>query len=266
MKLPPMKSPMTCEEFDLLLDLGNPLGLSEEARQHAAGCTRCRTLAGALNAVRDDVLPASALARAEQAATRDLKPVRPLSGPLTAAAGAVVALVVLAMVGVAVLGTHGWVARLLWQRVASYLGAASVLALCLATVVRERVPGFSLAAPWRYAVAALAALLWIGPFVLYPFEPEARFWKHGALCCCEGLLVGTAAGAVLWFVMRRGYLVSPQRAGWFAGIAAGSLAFIVQETYCPVVESAHAALWHGGVAAVLSAVGWLAGPRLFRRD
>ena len=41
---------------------------------------------------------------------------------------------------------------------------------------------------------------------------------------------------------------------------------IVQETDYPVMESAHVALWHGSVAAVLGAVGWIAGPRLLWRD
>lgn len=258
--------PMRCEDFDLLLDRGDPLSLSEEVRQHIIDCPRCRRLVDAFNAVDDVALPASALAKAQQAAASDLHPVRPLSGIWTAVTGAAVVLALLAVAGVLVLGTHGWSARLPWQRAASYLGAIGVLTFSLTTAMRERVPGSGLAAPWKYAVAALAALLWAGPFVLYEFQPETRFWRHGPLCCCEGLLVGMAAGALIWFVMRRGYLVAPQRAGWFAGVAAGSLAFVVQETYCPVVESAHVALWHGSVAAVLGAVGWIVGPRLFRRD
>lgn len=257
---------MKCEEFDLLLDCGDPLSLSEEARQHAAGCSRCRKLAEALSDARDAELPASALAKAHQAAARDLKPVSPLSGPLIASAGAAAALAILALAGIWAMGTHGWTARLPWQRTASYLGAFGVLALALTTAMRERVPGSSLVAPWRYVAAAFVALLWAGPFALYSFQPETRFWKHGAGCYSIGLSVGILAGTIIWFVVRRGYLASPQRAGWFAGVAAGGLAFIVQETYCPVVESAHAALWHGGVAAALGAIGWIFGPRLFQRD
>jgi hypothetical protein len=257
---------MTCDEFDALLDLGDPLSRSEAARQHAVVCPRCRALAGALSEARSGALPASALAKAEAAAALNLTPVRSLRSPLIAAAGTLAALACLLVAGVLVLGTHGWAARLPWQRSASYLGAGSVLVLSLAAALREREPGLSLAAPWRYAAAALATMLWAGPFVLYEFRPESRFWRHGSLCCCEGLLVGFAAGMVIWLVMRRGYLLSPLRAGWFAGIAAGCLAFIVQETYCPVVDSGHSALWHGGVVAVLGAAGWIAGWRVFQRD
>ncbi len=256
---------MNCEEFDQLLDRGDPLCLSKEARRHAAGCPRCQALAEALTGARDAALPASALAKAQQA-VRDLEPVRPLKGPLLAAAGAALALSVVALVGVFGMGTQGWAGRLPWQRAASYSCAVSVLSLTLGTAMRERMPGFSLAAPWRYLVAAIAALLWAGPFVIYELHPETRFWKHGVACYAVGLLIGATAGVIVWLVMRRGYLVSPRRAGWFAGVAAGSLAFMVQETYCPVVESAHAALWHGGGVAVLGVVGWLAGQRLFQRD
>lgn len=255
---------MNCEEFDLLLDRGDPLSLSEQARHHAAGCPHCRALGEALADAQHAPLPASALAKARQT-VRDLEPVRPLNGPLPAAAGAAVVLAILALGAILTMGTHGWAERLPWQRTASYLGAAGVLSLTLATAMRERVPGFSLAAPWRYFVAALAALLWAGPFVIYQFQPETRFWKHGMACYAIGLLIGVVAGVIIWLIMRRGYLVSPRRAGWFAGVAAGSLAFMVQETYCPVVESAHAALWHGGGAALLGVVGWLAGQRLFQR-
>jgi hypothetical protein len=256
-----VKRPITCDEFDVLLDLGDPLSLSQEARQHAAVCPRCQALAQALNEARSGAPPASALAKAE-AAVLHLTPVHSLRSPLVAAVGTLAALACL----VCVFGTHGWAARLPWQRAASYLGAGSVLVLSLAAALREREPGLSLAAPWRYAVAALAALLWAGPFMLYEFRPEKRFWQHGALCWCDGLLVGFAAGAAIWLVMRRGYLLSPLRAGWFAGVAAGCLAFIVQETYCPVVESGHSALWHGGVVAVLGAAGWIAGRKLLQRD
>ncbi len=258
--------PITCDEFDALLDLGDPLRISEQARLHAEGCPRCRALAEALNEARGAALPSSALAKAEAAAVGGLTPVRALRSPLIAAAATLAALACLALISVWVFGSHGWAARLPWQRIATYLGAGSVLLLSLAAALREREPGFSLAAPWRYGVGALVVLLWTGPFVLYAFQPESRFWKHGSLCCLNGLLVGAAAGVVLWVVMRRGYLVSPRRAGWFAGIAAGCLAFIVQESYCPVVESGHSALWHGGVVAVLGTVGWIAGWRLLRAN
>jgi hypothetical protein len=264
--MPEASARMTCGEFDALLDSGDPLSRSQAARLHAQSCPRCQALARTFSGFASDTLPPSALAKAEAAAVRQLAPVRALSSPLIAAIGALAALVCLIGLSVWVYGSHGWVARLPLQRAASYLGAGSVLVLSLAAALREREPGLSLAAPWRYAAAMLATLVWAGPFVVYEFRPEPQFWKHGTLCGSNGLLVGVAAGAVIWLVMRRGYLLSPLRAGWFAGISAGCLAFIVQETYCPVVESAHSALWHGGVVAVLGAVGSVMASRAFRRD
>ena len=260
------KKPMSCEDFDALLDLGDPLSRCDDARRHAAGCPRCRALAEALSGAKSEALSSCALARAEAAAVRNLTPVRALSSPLIAATGTLAVLACLVLASVWVFGSDGWAARLPWQRGASYLGAGSVLLLSLAVALREREPGFSLAAPWRYGVATLATLMWAGPFVLYEFQPETRFWKHGSLCCCNGLLVGIAAGVVMWLVMRRGYLLSPLRTGWFAGVAAGCLAFIVQETYCPVVESGHSALWHGGVVAILGTAGLIAGWLAFREE
>jgi hypothetical protein len=45
-----------------------------------------------------------------------------------------------------------------------------------------------------------------------------------------------------------------------------ALETLMQETYCPVVESGHSALRQGGVAAVLGAAGWIVGRRLLQRD
>ncbi len=257
---------MSCDEFDALLDLGNPFDQSDEARQHLQECPRCRELAAAFGGGRGESLPASALAKAQTAALRDLTPVRPLSSPFVAASGTLVALACVILASLLLYGSHGWAARLPWQRASSYLGAGSVLVLSLAAALRERVPGSSLPAPWRYAVAALATLVWTGPFMLYQFQPETRFWPHGAACCCNGLLVGVVSGMVIWLALRRGYLLSPLRTGWFAGVAAGCLAFIVQETYCPVVESGHSALWHGGVVAILGTAGLLMGWRALRSE
>jgi hypothetical protein len=116
---------MTCDEFDALLDLGDPLSRSEAARQHAVVCPRCRALAGALSEARSGALPASALAKAEAAAALNLTPVRSLRSPLIAAAGTLTALACLLVAGVLVFGTRGWAARLPWQRAASYLGGVA---------------------------------------------------------------------------------------------------------------------------------------------
>lgn len=257
---------MSCDEFEALLDIGGPIGQSDEVRRHARECPRCRALVAAFSGARDEALPASALAKAQSAALRELTPVRALRSPLVAALGTLAALACVILASLAVYGSHGWAARLPWQRTSSYLGAGSVLLFSLAVALREREPGSGPTAPWRYAVAALATVVWAGPFLLYKFQPEAHFWRHGALCCCNGLLVGIASGAVIWLVMRRGYLLSPLRTGWFAGVAAGCLAFIVQETYCPVVESGHSALWHGGVVAILGTAGLLVGWRASRSE
>ncbi len=260
------KRPISCDEFDTWLDQGNPLRMSADAPSHAETCPRCSALAQALNDARDAALPASALAKAEAAATRNLAPVQALSSPLAVAAATLASLAGVALLSVWAFGLHGWMGRLPWQRAASYVVAGCVLLLSLTVALREREPGLSLAAPWRRVVAALAVLFWVAPFALYGFQPEAHFWKHGSLCCCNGLLVGGVAGGVIWFVMRRGYLLSPLRAGWFAGVTAGCLAFIVQETYCPVVESGHSALWHGSVVALLGIAGSIAGWRAFRAE
>jgi hypothetical protein len=255
---------VTCREFDLLLDRGDALELSPEARRHAADCPRCRALAEALSGAAAP-LPGDLLEKAQRAATRNLRPVRTLSAPWRAALGAAALLALVAVAAIEWKGVRGWEARLGWQRAASYGCAIGVLAFTLATAMRERVPGLSLAGPWRRLGAALATLLWLGPFALYLFHPEATFWRHGLRCYSVGLMVGVAASIALWLVLRRGYITSPARAGWFAGLAAGSVAFLVQETYCPVVESAHSALWHGGVPATLCVWGWLAGRWIFGR-
>ena len=259
---------MTCNEFDRLLDR-LPWPASAEkcaaAERHAAECPRCAALWESIGpgslAIRGAELPAAALILAQTAALSDLSPVQPLAAPAVTASITSLALAGVAALALLESGIAGWVARTPWQRTASYSSMGAVLLFMLWLTMRERIPGGGLAAPLRW-FGALAALVAVSvPFLLYGFQPEPAFWTHGALCCCNGLVAGALCAVVLFLVLRAGSVLNQARAGGLAGLAAGCAAFMIQESYCPVVESGHAALWHGSVPVLLGlaglAVGWL---------
>jgi hypothetical protein len=256
---------MNCEEFGRLLLEDQSALASVDAQRHLRECSECRVMNEFFVAPAVDP-PVSVMANAESAARSALTPVRPLAAPTAAVAGTALLLAGVFIAGVWVNGHHGWLARTPWQRAATYTLAGAVAVISLSAAMRERTPGSRSSQVARIAAGVFAALLFVFPTLVYGFHPDTRFWSHGALCSCDGLIVGILAGLAVWFAMRRGYFVAPVSAGWYAGLAAGSLAFSVQETYCSAAEASHVTLWHGCVVALLALTGMFAGWIAARRE
>ena len=85
-----------------------------------------------------------------------------------------------------------------------------------------------------------------------------------AMCTVSSLLAGSLVlgASVLW--LRRGAPVSIERAGWLAGLAAGSLGTLAYGITCPLDTLSHVGMWHIAPVAIAAVAGRLIVPPLIR--
>jgi len=86
----------------------------------------------------------------------------------------------------------------------------------------------------------------------------------GVHCLSHSLLSSVLIGAALTAWLRRGATVSPNAAGWFAGIAAGSLGTLVYGMSCSVVSITHLGIWHIAAVVISAILGRIIVPHLVR--
>jgi len=131
-----------------------------EAAVHIAECERCRRLAEALrHAPQVDELPRQQLKQIEDRILDDLRPVKPLpaTGVLSLVLLSIFAIVV--VIGNAILGTAGWHAVSVLQKVAVFSALTASAGLLAFSAVRQIIPGSRLGLPPGLLVSAVVALM-----------------------------------------------------------------------------------------------------------
>lgn len=83
-------------------------------------------------------------------------------------------------------------------------------------------------------------------------------------CVTSSLAAALVSGLALTLWLRRGAPVSHQTAGWFTGIAAGSLGTLVYGLSCTMDTVTHLGIWHIAPVAISASVGRIAVPRIIR--
>ncbi|MBD3728269.1 MAG: DUF1109 domain-containing protein [Sphingomonadales bacterium] len=124
---------------------------------------------------------------------------------------------------------------------------------------RHDAPKWALAMAAVLPLAALASLAGQG-HVESDMMHDAAGWRCMAYGTVDGLLAATAM--VLW--LRRGAPVSPERAGWWTGIAAGGLGSAAYGMHCPVDTLAHLGIFHMLPVLIAGIAGRIAIPPLLR--
>jgi hypothetical protein len=66
-------------------------------------------------------------------------------------------------------------------------------------------------------------------------------------------------GLLIWFLVRRGYVLNPVSAGAVIGCIAGLAGLTALEIHCPILTIPHVAVWHVAVVAISAAAGALGG-------
>jgi hypothetical protein len=252
---------MTCRE----VDEGIVTGLTPEAAEHVAGCEHCRRLVRMFDENRQaSPLSTDQMERIEAAMLESLTLVRPLA-PARAFlfAFALVSLAVVS-VGSCLLGTDGWRALSIFQRIAVLTPLATCAGLVAFSLVRLMAPGSKhIISPTLLPVGVLLLLALVIAIVFHP-QHESGFLLAGLVCLRTGLGCAVPAAVLFWLLLRRGAILSPTLTGATAGGLAGLVGLMMLEVRCPDLNVYHLLVWHWGVS-LLAMLGGLAVGRLSNR-
>lgn len=196
---------------------------------------------------------------------RPVRPMKPLSGLLLVAFGALItAAAVVALTGLAPDFAKGEVSPNF--AVANGLLLMLGLSAAAATVAMgsPRVGARYDGPRWAAAMAAIfplagLVLLWQGADQTALLDAE-----HGWRCAAYGSAAGGLVAATLLAWLRRGAPVSLTRAGIWLGVAAGALGSAIYGLSCPFDSVHHLGIWHFLPVAVCAGLGAVFVPRLVR--
>ncbi len=226
------------------------------AEAHLRTCESCRSLAAIFEQPGDEAkISAEAESRYVAAATADLKPVSAVAAPWRYTAVILAAAAIVAVAGIAFLGSTGWAASSTFQK-GYFVAVLSAAILVSATrLPRLMIPGELQRVPPGWLAAMAMMLLLVGA-MLYPLAQYQHFARAVAACFAIGTLHASVMGALCVVVLRRGFVVSRGTAAAVAGLTGGLTGFVVLLVFCPHHDAGHYLLAH--VGAVLFAT--VAGP------
>ena len=143
-------------------------------------------------------------------------------------------------------------------------GALALLAgVAAAQVVRAWIPGSRRVPSGAVLAASSVALLAVFALLFHDYQTH-DFLSSGLTCLVMGLLHAVAAALLIWWLLRRGYVVNTVSAGLVAGTFGGLAGLTMLELHCPNFEALHVLVWHTLVVPVSAASGALAGWALRR--
>jgi hypothetical protein len=223
-------------------------------------CARCRELIAALSLpVSEDSPSPESLRQIKSGLVADLRPVRPLAAKqyflvaLTAIFLCVVAL------GVYRVGAFA-LAVMSALQASVILGALAISAALLAySLVNQMAPGSLHRIPPIVLPLAITLSLALAMVVLFRFQHERNFWANSWGCIRAGTPLGVLTAVPLWFVLRRGAVLSPSITGLASGLFAGLVGTTVLEIHCPILDAWHILLSHLGVAVLGAMAGLFLG-------
>jgi hypothetical protein len=245
---------------DLMISTSERWARTEGPAEHLTRCERCRILTQLLDEVRSGFVPSeSQLKRIKIATIENLKPVRPLPPPgVLLLACAIIFLCVVA-VGAVRLGTNGWAALNIEQRIAVFSSLAASAILLAASMVRQMVPGSRHRLPPAALPVGILLVLTLVIATTFRSHQEVAFVAGGLVCIKNGLMYSAPAAVLFWLLLRRGAILFPKLIGLAAGGLAGLIGLSVLEVNCPNLNTFHILVWHWGVVLVSSLAGALAG-------
>jgi hypothetical protein len=162
-------------------------------------------------------------------------------------------------VGALLLGTNGWGALSLVQRIAVFATLAPSAILLAISMVRQMVPGSKHVFAPAVLLVAIPVVLLVVIAAAFGSQPEATFLASGLMCMKNGLTYSIPAAFLLWLILRRGAILYPKLIGGVAGGLAGLAGLTVLEINCANLNVFHILVWHGGVLAISWLGGTLAG-------
>ena len=253
---------MTWDMDDVISSHTENSVLGPQSASHLAHCARCRSLTHLLDevAASDRLRPSeSQLLRIQTKIVSALKPVRPLPPSSIYLFACAVIFFSMAAGGTLLLGTNGWHALTMPQRITVFMTVSASAVLLAVSMVRQMVPGSKHAiAPVTLPFAIFAPLI---PMMAATFRwrQESAFIVGGLMCMKNGLTYAFPAAFLLWLTVRRGAILFPKIMGAASGGLAGLIGLSVLEVNCPNLNVFHVLVWHGGMVLISSLGGVLIG-------
>jgi hypothetical protein len=252
---------VTCRDLDdVMSSRSGNWAHAEEYAEHLRGCQRCRSLTRLLEEAEKGPVPSeSQLKRIQTGIVEHLEPVRPLppSGVFLAAFAFIFLVVVAA--GALRLGTNGWAALNIGQRVAVFASLAASAVILAASMARQMVPGSRHTVPPVALPGGILLALVLVIATAFRSRGELAFVADGLACMRNGLTYSVPAALLFWLLLRRGAILCPKIIGAAAGGLAGLIGLSVLEVNCPNLNIFHVLVWHWGVVLISSLAGALIG-------
>ena len=134
---------MTCRDIDgLIASYASGAPVPPDVAAHVAGCDRCRRLAEVMGQSSRVAQPSSQqLKRIKNGILADLKPVRPLPRAGVLWSAFLLILVAVVTIGALALGTAGWQALSILQRITVFTALAVAASALTFAAGRQMVPG-----------------------------------------------------------------------------------------------------------------------------
>ena len=209
-------------------------------------------------------VPAALLKRVADSIEPSLRPVRPLAPTWVLTLAVVLIGATVAVIGAARAGFDGVEALSVPARLLIFGALALFAGVAAAQVVRAWIPGSRHVPSGAILAASSVALLAVFALLFHDYHTD-DFLSAGLTCLVMGLLHALAAALLIWWLLRRGYVVNSVSAGLIAGTFGGLAGLTMLELHCPNFEALHVLVWHTLVVPVSAALGALAGWVLRRR-
>jgi hypothetical protein len=200
----------------------------------------------------------AAIAGAKAALTESLEPVRPLAPPWVFTLAFLVAFAAVAVLSAWLLGFPGLRALSGPQRAVIFPVLIAGAAMAAIASVREMRPaGGARIGSFALAVSTLA-LLGVFALLLRDYNTQ-NFIAEGVRCLIAGLACAIPAAAVIYWFLRRGFVLDWPAEGLAAGTLAGLAGIAMLEMHCPILKAPHVMFWHLVVVPVCGMGGLLIG-------
>jgi hypothetical protein len=252
---------LTCREMnDSMISTSEAWAQTEGPAEHLNRCERCRTLTRLLDEVGRASAPSeSQLKRIKIAILDQLKPARllPSSRVLLLACAIIVLCVVAA--GAVRLGTNGWAALNIDQRIAVFFSLAASAIVLAVSMVRQMVPGSRHTLPPAALPVGILLVLTLVIATTFRSHEEVAFVAGGLVCIKNGILYSAPAALLFGLLLRRGAILFPKVIGLAVGGLAGLIGLSVLEINCPNLNAFHIWVWHWSVVLVSTLASALVG-------
>jgi hypothetical protein len=197
------------------------------------------------------------IARVERAILINLHPVKVLAPPWVFTSSLLAIFAMLGTVSALLLGSHGFLALSGSQRGVIFPTLLAVAWIASVACCREMRPTSLRFGPLALLVAAVVFPALFS--LIFHNYSILNFIPEGVPCLVAGMCVSIVTAPVIFYLLRRGFVMQWARAGLAAGTLSGLTGLAMLELHCPNLKAIHVMTWHVAVVIVSGILGFAAG-------